>query len=230
MKTLFYERVFNYLRTEENLQRQIERNYNLYNEYIKYTELDMHTYARVLMSIRTTAYKQLLITGAMLEDIYYPDISSISVDTKYGMKDNDLFMNDISVSTVRFDGEILRVFTPLTFKHDWNYSYVFNESTAIGLRKWETVNDCSLFNKIKSPFVVTVIRHVHKYSHKFADNDNKETGNVINEVVRYIGLNDSADIMNFASKLNIIPETEETGMEFIFMSRETALKHPEIYI
>ena len=227
----FYAGVPSHMKKTDILYKTIESENHYAKELIEIDESDLYKKAECLLNIRNLASKQLDSTGALLEHLYYPLSSSNYESSEYGLKDGELFTTDLASSEVSFDGEILRVFTPLTFNQNWNYSYVFNKSAEIGLCKWEAKNNTKLLQCIETPFVVVVIRKAHKFNRKtFADNDNKETGNVINAVVRHMSINDSASIMNFASKFELIPESEKEGMEFVFLSRKTALQHPEIVI
>lgn len=227
----FYTGVPSYMSNIDFLYKTID-NENYFAELLSTVgESDIYKKAEYLLSIRNLASKQLDSTGAILEHLYYPLSPSNYESSEYGIKDGELFTTDLATSEVSFDGEILRVFTPLTFNQNWNYSYVFNKSAEIGLCKWEAEHSTSLLQCIETPFVVVVIRKAHEFNRKtFADNDNKETGNVINAVARHISINDSASIMNFASKFQLVPEEEKEGMEFVFLSRNTALEHPEVVI
>jgi hypothetical protein len=227
----FYDDVPNYMKQLDFLYKTIDGENYYGNKLSQLEDSDSYKYAEYLLAIRNLASKQLDSTGALLEHLYYPLSPYNYESSEYGIKSGELFTTDLASSEVSFDGEILHVFTPLTFDQNWNYSYVFNKSTEIGLSKWEADNNTLLLQCIDTPFVVSVIRKAHVFNHKtFADNDNKEAGNVINAVVRHMSLNDSANVMNFSSKFELVPKDEKEGIDFVFMSRKTALLHPELVI
>lgn len=218
-------RTFEFLFKTIAEQNEIENKLNNYNGE-EISEISAH-----LLQLRHLASREIEIAGALLEDLNFSLVDGFS--NKDIVLDEEHYLSDDSITNVSltFDGDIIRVFTPLTFKRDWNYSYIFRKSTMIAIEKWEKENNMNLFSCIETPFVVSVIRKAHSYNRKtFKDNDNKETGNIINTIVRHANLNDAACVMNFSSKFEQVPTTDKTGMEFIFMSRKTALAHPELII
>lgn len=229
--TQYYYDVPYFMRTSEFLFKTFTEQKSIEKKLRNCNDAEQSEISALLLQLRHLASRQMDITGALLEgmDFSFDDnFSNENLDS-----DNGEILDEDSITNVSlsFDGEIIRVFTPLTFKRDWNYSYIFSKSTMIAIEKWEKENNANLFSCIETPFVVSVIRKAHSYNRKtFKDNDNKETGNIINTIVRHANLNDAACVMNFSSKFEQVPVTEKTGMEFIFMSRKTALQHPELVI
>lgn len=217
----YFNSVPEFMRSTKFLQGQV----NVLNSAVQDINNFTGHYAEELepyiMTVREKANNILDCTGAILEDLHY-----MNEDLSYLY---EMMQNEIVIADVRFENGILHVFTPLTFKHNWNMSYVFYKSTMIGLDNWERKNNTRLWRCIKMPFWCVAIRKAPRFNHKtFADNDNKESGNIINAVVRHCGMNDRADVMTFVSRFQLVESKEQEGMEFIFVSEETLKEHPEL--
>lgn len=127
---------------------------------------------------------------------------------------------------ISFDNRTLRVFTPLTFNRGIPDSFILAESVRKELQKYQKNNGLSLFWKLKPPLTVVLLRKALKYSSRLKDNDNMETGRIINVIFPELGLSDNCMLVpDIHSGFRIIDNPCEEGMEFIIFSQADGKLH-----
>ena len=127
---------------------------------------------------------------------------------------------------VSYENDTLRVFTPLTFSRGIPDSYILANSIRTELHKYQERNNEQLFWKLKPPLTVIMLRRARKYSSRLRDNDNMETGRIINVIFPELGLSDNCMLVpDIHSGFRLISTLEEEGMEFIVFSQKDAKKH-----
>ena len=130
-----------------------------------------------------------------------------------------------AMTRVSFDGKILKIETPFTFKRFYRDSsskenYILMNYIKIALADWQKQNHLDLFRAISAPLVVIMIRKGPKYDRtKICDNDNLENGRIINEIFDALGYSDNALRMDLYSCFRIEEDAERFGMEFQICSR-----------
>ena len=127
---------------------------------------------------------------------------------------------------VSFENNTLRVFTPLTFSRGIPDSYILANSIRTELQNYQQKTNRSLFWKLEPPLTVIMLRRAQKYSSRLKDNDNMETGRIINVIFPELGLSDNCMLVpDIHSGFRLIDSIEEEGMEFIVFSQKDAREH-----
>ncbi len=126
---------------------------------------------------------------------------------------------------VEFDGRTLRVHTPFTFKRFYRDSsmkenYILMNYVRAALIKWQEENGTDLFQALKPPLTVMIIRKGPAYDRqKICDNDNLENGRIVNEIMEALGCSDNAMVLDLYSCFRITEDAEDFGMEFVVCPR-----------
>ena len=131
---------------------------------------------------------------------------------------------------VEFDGKILKIFTPFTFKRMYRHknlkeNYILMNYVEAALKKWQKDNNFELFMALKPPFEFHVIRVVDNISKgNLIDHDNLENGRIANAIFDAIGYSDSPKTMDLHCELREKnSENGHTGMVFILKERDIDL-------
>ena len=142
------------------------------------------------------------------EDYFDEDYEKIS------LKDNPVSVN--------YDGEILRIKTPMTFKRMYRdgslkENYMLMNYVDIALKDYVERHQ-SLFEGVKIPLVAIIKRTSDGFSStKICDNDNLENGRIINKIMSALGHSDNAMVMDIYSCFRVCKTEEEIGTEFIIV-------------
>lgn len=128
--------------------------------------------------------------------------------------------------SVDFDGKILTISTPLTFKRFYrdgnlkeNYTLMIYIREA--LIRWQEENNFDLFRSINAPFVLTIQRKIAKKKvNGVCDCDNLENNRIANEIMDALGNTDNSLVLSVFSTLTVTNDTNNTGMDFILCSKE----------
>ncbi len=127
---------------------------------------------------------------------------------------------------VDFDGKILSVYSPLTFKRGYqkkNFicNYLLANMVEETLRKYEKENGLSFYKQIEPPFVCVMIRKDYCFSiNTVCDGDNLENQKIINTITKALSLPDNAENMDLYSSWVKADPDEKEGMYFRIMSKK----------
>lgn len=149
-----------------------------------------------------------------------------SAEESGGDEDNRTILLPAPPVKVSFEHNTLRVFTPLTFNRGIPDSYILANSIRTELQNYQQKNSRSLFWKLEPPLTVIMLRRAQKYSSRLKDNDNMETGRIINVIFPELGLSDNCMLVpDIHSGFRLVDSIEEEGMEFIVFSQKDARDH-----
>ena len=152
----------------------------------------------------------------------YLEYSAPATEKKFGVQ-TQIIPAPIKVT---FEDHSLHVFTPLTFERGMPDSYILAKLVRTELQKYQEKVGFSLFWKLEPPLAVVILRRAQKYTSRLRDNDNMETGRIINTVFPELGLSDNCKLVpDIHSGFRIIDSLEEEGMEFIVFSQKHAKEH-----
>ena len=156
--------------------------------------------------------------GGALEVIYGKDLR----DPDYGTDDESVTFN--------FTGDYIVAKIPFTFKENWKVSKIFDKRLAVAIAKWERTNGRSIWSAISAPFVCLVERTFRFNHHTMADNDNLETSNVINRIIRSVGTDDNPICMHYAARFRKVDIDDEQCVVFYFVPCSYLNEHPEFLV
>ena len=132
---------------------------------------------------------------------------------------------------VCFDGKILSVYSPLTFKRGYqkkNFicNYLLAKQIEKAMQDYEKDKGISFYKIIEPPFVCVMIRKNYHFSiNAVCDGDNLENQKIINALTATLSLPDNAKNMDLYSKWEIAKPDEKEGMYFKIMSRKHLLQY-----
>ena len=181
-----------------------------------------------LLQMREEAEKVVSWCGARIEQLT-PDKSleeyhNESINDTDGRNNHDII--------VEYNHNYITVRTPLTFKIDgkneWKAGRIFKSRVMIAIEAWERENHESIVLPPNEPFLCLVERRAHSYNPKtMGDNDNRETSNIINMIVRHSKVNDCCVVMDYASVFRLIPLSQMPCMMFYFVPKSYLMANPD---
>jgi hypothetical protein len=133
--------------------------------------------------------------------------------------------------TVSFKNDVLRIKTPITFKRftsqkSVKQNYVLFDYVNASLKNWESKTGNSLEGLIQLPCIVILKRKLRKFNKTtVCDNDNMESGRIINAIFDNLMYSDNAKNMDIYSCFRECSSKDEEGMEFIVFSRKSLKEH-----
>ncbi|MBR0417877.1 MAG: hypothetical protein IJI66_01765 [Erysipelotrichaceae bacterium] len=142
----------------------------------------------------------------------------------FDKKEEKKYSENLPVS-VNFNDGILEIRTPFTFKRMYREgsakeNYILMNYVRAALIEWQEKNDTDLFQIIKPPFDVYIIRRKMKWnSLQICDHDNLENGRIINEIFMALGYSDNARNVDLHCQFRLADKEEDEGMLFIVKSR-----------
>ncbi|MBR3251197.1 MAG: hypothetical protein IKF80_05775 [Erysipelotrichaceae bacterium] len=142
-------------------------------------------------------------------------------------KEEKNYMKNLPVS-VNFTDGILKIQTPFTFKRMYREgsakeNYVLMNYVRAALSEWKDEQGNDLFQIIKPPFDVYIIRRKKKWnSIQICDHDNLENGRIINEIFMALGYSDNAGNVDLHCQFRLVDKDEDEGMLFVVKSRNEA--------
>jgi hypothetical protein len=100
-------------------------------------------------------------------------------------------------------------------------NYILMNYVRAALIRWQEENGADLFQTLKPPLTVMIIRKGPAYDRqKICDNDNLENGRIVNEIMEALGCSDNAMVLDLYSCFRITEDAEDFGMEFVVFPRE----------
>lgn len=130
-----------------------------------------------------------------------------------------------------FDGELLKVKVPLTFKRAYGkLNYISNYLLSIYLESamndWCNQHKLDLYRTIQAPYVLVMKRLQNKFAIKnICDADNLENQKIINTITRGLGIPDNAQYLSLYSMFDLTVQGEEEGTEFYLFSEKLLDKY-----
>lgn len=149
-------------------------------------------------------------------------------------EDGEVALKDLPV-TVSFDGELLSLYTPLTFKrgytkNNFNSNYQLANYVDAAIRNWENNQQKMMINLIEKPFICVMKRTDYKFSiYKNCDADNLENQKIINTITRAFNLPDNAKNMSLFSIWDYAESGEKEGTYFYIFSEKNLIKHLDLF-
>lgn len=140
-----------------------------------------------------------------------------------------------NIVDIQYNNNILIVHTPYIFRRAFGKDYTYRNFqmanyVALALIKWAKDNkkECEniggipyLNNEMSSKISVIVTRFSKEFNRSIiCDNDNIETGRIINIVCEFISRNDNASNMDFVSRYRQTNDEKMWGTEFKFVPTE----------
>lgn len=128
---------------------------------------------------------------------------------------------------INFKENILRIYTPFTFKRMYKNSnlrenYMFMNYIKASIVEWQKENKFDLFQAIKPPFDLYFIRRNLEWNpRKICDHDNLENGRIANEIFNALGYSDQAKNVDLHCAFRTVENEDECGMLFV-------IKHQDI--
>ena len=130
------------------------------------------------------------------------------------------------VPCVEYKNNCLHVFTPLTFERGTPDCYMISTLVRQAIESFQRETNINMFQLLTPPLQCVILRKVHKYSGRLRDNDNMETGRIINSIFSSLGISDNCMILrDYHCGFRIIPVDEYEGMEFIIFTEKSTLEH-----
>ena len=153
----------------------------------------------------------------------YLEYSSLKLPEKYKVRNAEELPSPVRVD---FSGNTLRIETPLTFNRGIPDSYVLADSVRKVLQKYQKDFNKPLFWKLKPPLMILIKRKAQKYTSRFRDNDNMETGRIINTMMTELGLSDNCMLVtDVLSSFQLVSSPEDEGVEFLVFPKSEVRNH-----
>lgn len=193
---MWYKKSFDLSVKYENigeLQKALEHITNCYSNYDKYDRPRDMSYDDLDNVIYRAEKTALTLRNAMEfkeKNDYYFD------------ENHEKNFNENNPVSVDFDGKILKISTPLTFKRMYRDSslkenYILMNYVKAALAEWQNETQINLFQCLKLPLDVYIVRYSNTWNRiQFCDHDNLENGRIINEIFYALGYQDSARNMD----------------------------------
>ena len=230
-----FDVLFRYLNVKE-LKDSLKHIDNCYSNYDDKTVLEKMSYDDIDNAIYRAEKTALSLRSALenkekntkeIEGYYYDSNENILRKLNKNHVESYAKNNPIKIE---FDGKILKVFTPFTFKRMYRdkslkENYMLMNYVNAALKKWQKDNDFDLFWSLKPPFEFHIIRVVDNISKgNLIDHDNLENGRIANAIFDAIGYSDSPKTMDLHCELREKnSENGHTGMIFILKERDIDL-------
>lgn len=131
---------------------------------------------------------------------------------------------------VEFDGKILKIMTPYTFKNKYEKAnhqanYLLQLYVRNALIRWQKENSVDLFHALTPPLILEIKRKTLSKTRSVADNDNIENGRITNTIMNVLGVSDNWHNMSLYSCVEPVNDPDDGGMEFIIAEKETFFAH-----
>jgi hypothetical protein len=116
-----------------------------------------------------------------------------------------------------FDGKIIKIFTPLTFKRGYrkeNFlgNYFLSTYLENAIYQWQNDKKLSLYKTIQAPYIIVMKRTDLEFSiEKICDADNAENQRLINSITRAFGLPDNRQFMSLYSMFDEVDNEKDVG-------------------
>ena len=135
------------------------------------------------------------------------------------------------IPSVAYEDNTLKIFTPLTFSRGTPDCYLIATAVSQAIKQFERENNIRLFQLLDPPLQCVILRNVHKFSGRLRDNDNSETGRIINTVFSSLGLSDNCQILrDYHCGFRIVSEDVPEGMHFyIFEEQHSCINMHLLY-
>ena len=155
-------------------------------------------------------------------------------DILKNIKQEDIAFDNYPIE-MSFDGKLLTVHTPLTFKRGYkNNTIMANYTLAIYvenmIRKWENEHQFEIYNTLELPLILVMKRVQKEFSiYKVCDNDNIENQKIINSIARALGDDDNAYIMSLFSMFDTDEDEKNHGTWFYLFSERDLDKYSYLF-
>lgn len=102
---------------------------------------------------------------------------------------------------VSFEDNILHIQCPIMVKRDYKESYYLGNCVEVALKILEEKGGTDLYQKLKTPWFILIVRHFTHETHSsyYRDNDHLEEANIINKIARQFVTSDGKFCMGFTS-------------------------------
>lgn len=125
---------------------------------------------------------------------------------------------------VDFDGKVLKISTPFTFKNKYNRihdqaNYILQLYIRDALNRWQKDHNFDLFRAIAPPLVLVILRRTPSKVRNIADNDNIETGRISNTIMNALGVSDNWQNLSVYSLVQRTDNPDDAGMVFLIMGQ-----------
>ena len=170
-------------------------------------------------------------SGAVVKEKDFIEESGLKFKKQIEEKKKEVFGENDPQIDVCFDGKILSVYSPLTFKRGYqkkNFicNYLLAKQIEKAMQDYEKDKGISFYKIIEPPFVCVMIRKNYRFSiNAVCDGDNLENQKIINALTATLSLPDNAKNMDLYSKWEIAKPGEKEGMYFKIMSRKHLLHY-----
>lgn len=147
---------------------------------------------------------------------------------------DEIALKNLPVS-VKFENKILTVHTPYVFRRAYGKDYTMTNFLManfvnLALKKWLIDNgkydnlDDYYHDNLDEKLVVIVTRYTKKYNRNdICDNDNIETGRIINTIFSNVWRSDSAQYLDYYVRYRETDDETKWGTEFKVMSQEKVI-------
>ncbi len=135
----------------------------------------------------------------------------------------------------KFDGEVLEVFTPLTFKRGFkekNFlsNYLLSHLLESAIQKWQQESKIHILGAIRMPAIIIMKRVDTMFSlNKICDSDNLENQRIINTMARAVGISDNAINLSLYTTFSLTNNAEEVGTRFYLFAEKDMEKHLDLF-
>lgn len=126
--------------------------------------------------------------------------------------------------TVDFDGKILKIRTPFTFKNKYNRihdqaNFLLHLYIRDALIQWKNEHAFNLYRAITPPLVLVILRKTVSETRNAADNDNIESGRIANTIMNALCISDNWQNLSIYSTVQLADDPDDAGMVFMLMEQ-----------
>ena len=172
-------------------------------------------------------------SGTIVKENEFLKENGLVYDGQIEEKTKEIFNKKDPQIEVSFDGKILNIYSPLTFKRGYqkkNFicNYLLANRIEKAMHDYEKDNGILFYKSIESPFVCVMIRKNYRFStNTVCDADNLENQKIINTITKALSLPDNAENMELYSKWEKAGPDEKEGMWFKIMAKNSLISYLE---